>query len=123
MRKSKQEFKDNLSNKIKTGKFSSKDRWKTVKLLLGKDNNDDIPPLLLNDQPINDPNDQANAFNHYFHSQTQQDDSNVPVSELSQPDSILSSIELTIDEVESTLKSLAIGKACDPDHINNRILK
>ena len=122
-RKSKQEFKDNLSNKITTGKFSSKYWWKTVKLLLGKDNNDDIPPLLLNGQPINDPNDKANAFNHYFHSQTQLDDSNVPVPELFQPDSILSSIELTIDEVESTLKSLAFGKACGPDQINNRILK
>ena len=94
-----------------------------MKLLLGKDNNDDIPPLLLNGQPISDSNDKANAFNHYFHSQTQLDDSNVPVPELSQPDSILSSIELTIDEVESTLKSLAIGKACGPDQINNRILK
>ena len=62
MRKSKQEFKDNLSNKITTGKFSSKDWLKTVKVLLGKDNNDDIPPLLLNGQPINDPNDKANAL-------------------------------------------------------------
>ena len=43
MRKLKQEFKDNLSNKITTRKFSSKDWWKTVKLLLGKDKNDDIP--------------------------------------------------------------------------------
>ena len=94
-----------------------------MKLLLGKDKNDDIPPLLLNGQPINDPNDKANAFNHYFHYQTQLDDSNVPVPELSQPDSILSSLELTIYEVESTLKSLAIGKAWGPDQINNRILK
>ena len=92
-------------------------------ITLGKDNNDDIPPLLLNGQPINDSNYKANAFNHYFHSQTQLDDSNVPVPELSQSGSILSSIELTIDEVESTLKSLAIGKACGPDQINNRILK
>ena len=110
MRKSKQEFKDNLSNKITTGKFSSKDWWKTVKLLLGKDKNDDIPPLLLNGQPINDPRDKANAFKHYFYSQTQLDYSNVPVPELSQPDYILSSIELTIDEVESTLKSNPLKK-------------
>ena len=54
---------------------------------------------------------------------SQLDDSNVPVPELSQPDSILSSIELTIDEVENTLKPLAIGKTCGPDQINNRILK
>ena len=80
-------------------------------ITLGKDKNDDIPPLLLNGIPINDPNDKANAFNHYFHSQTQLDDSNVPVPELSQSNSILSSIELTIDEVKSTLKSLAIGKS------------
>ena len=92
-------------------------------ITLGKDKNDDIPPLLLNGIPINDPNDKANAFNHYFHSQTQLDDSNVPVPELSQSNSILSSIELTIDEVKSTLKSLAIGKSCGPDQINNIILK
>ena len=73
---------------------------KTEKLLLGKDENDDIPPLLLTGQPINDPNDKAKACNHYFHFQTQLDDSNVPVSELSQPNSILSSIEHTIDEVK-----------------------
>ena len=66
-------------------------------------------------------NDKANDFNHYFHSQTQLDDCNVPVPELSQPNSILSSIKLTIDEDKSTLKSLAIGKACGPDQINNRI--
>ena len=82
-----------------------------MKLLLGNDKNDDIPPLLLNGQPINDLNDKANAFNHYFHSHIQLDYSNVPVPELSQPNFILSSINLTIDEVKSTLKSLAIGKA------------
>ena len=95
---------------------------KIVKLLLGNDKNDDIPPLLLNGQPINDLNDKTNAFNHYFHSHIQLDYSNVPVPEHSQPNSILSSINLTIDEVKSTLKSLAIGKACGPDQINNRIL-
>ena len=57
MRKSKQEFKDSHSNKITIRKFSSTDWWKTVKLLLGKDRNDDMPPLLLNDHSINDPND------------------------------------------------------------------
>ena len=56
------EFKDNLSNKITTGIFSSKDWWKTVKLLLGKDKHNDIPPLLLNGQPINDHNDKANVL-------------------------------------------------------------
>ena len=64
-------------------------------------------------------NDKANDFNHYFHSQTQLDDSNALVPEFSQPNSILSLIEFTIDEVKSTLKSIAIGKACGPHQINN----
>ena len=35
----------------------------------------------------------------------------------------LSSIELTIEEVQSTLKFLVTGKACGPDQINNQTLK
>ena len=33
-----------------------------MKTLLGKDKMDDIPPLIQNGQPINDPNDKANVF-------------------------------------------------------------
>ena len=32
-------------------------------------------------------------------------------------------IQLNIEEITTILKSLLIGKACDPDCINNRILK
>ena len=83
----------------------------------------EIPPLIQNGQPINDPNDKANVFNQYFQSQTELDDSNIPVPELPQSNFSLSSIELNTEEVQSTLKSLVTGKACGPDHINNRILK
>ena len=84
---------------------------------------DDIPPLIQNGQPINDPNDKANVFNQYFQSQTELDDSNIPVPELQQSNFSLSSVELNTEEVQSTLKSLVTGKACGPDQINNRILK
>ena len=60
---------------------------------------DDIPPLIQNGQPINDPNDKANILNQYFQSQTELDDSNIPVPELPQSNFSLSSIELTIEEV------------------------
>ena len=123
LREAKKEYKIKLSEKITPGKFSSKDWWKTIKTLLGKDKMDDIPPLIKNGQPINDPNDKANIFNQYFQSQTELDDSNIPVPELPQSNFSLSSIELTIEEVQSTLKSLVTGKACGPDQINNRILK
>ena len=84
---------------------------------------DDIPPLIQNGQPINDPNDKANVFNQYFQSQTELDDSNIPVPELQQSNFSLSSIDLNTEEVQGTLKSLVTGKACGPDQINNRILK
>ena len=72
-------------NKVKLSakntKFSSKDLWKTIKSLLGKDNMENIhvPPLMQNGQPINDTNEKANAFKQYFQSQTELDDSNIPV--------------------------------------------
>ena len=84
---------------------------------------EDIPPLIKNGQPINDPNDKANVFNQYFQSQTELDDGNIPVPELQQSNFLLSSIELNTEEVQSTLKSLVTSKACGPDQINNRILK
>ena len=57
----------------------------------------ELPPLIQNGQPINDPNDKAIAFNQYFQSQTELDDSNIPVPEIPQSNISLSS---------STLKSL-----------------
>ena len=44
MRKYMQEFNDKFSNKITTGKFSSKNWRKTAKSLLGKAKIYDIPP-------------------------------------------------------------------------------
>ena len=82
---------------------------------------EDIPPLIQNGQPINDPNDKANVFNQYFQSQTELDD--IPVPELPKSNFHFLCIELTVEEVQSTLKSLVTGKACGPDQINNRIFK
>ena len=62
---------------------------------------EDIPPLIQNGQPINDPNDKAYIFNQYFQSQTELDDSNIPVLELPQSNFLRSSIELTIEDVQS----------------------
>ena len=38
-------------------------------------------------------------------------------------DSPLSNIVLTLDEVDSVLKSLPVGKAVGPDGISNRVIK
>ena len=110
MREAKKDYKIKLSEKITSGKFSSKDWWKTIKTLLGKDKMDDIPPLIKNGQPINDPNHKANIFNQYFQSQTELDDSNIPVLELPQLNFSLSSTELNTEEVQSTLNLLSLAK-------------
>ena len=37
-----------------------------------------VPPLIQNGQPKNDPNEKDNAFNQYFQSQRELDESNTP---------------------------------------------
>ena len=56
----------NFQKKNTSGKFSSKDWRKTIKTFLCKDKIEDIPPLIQNRHPKNDPNDKANVFNQYF---------------------------------------------------------
>ena len=90
----KHEYKIKLSEKITSGKFSSKDWWKTIKSLLGMDKMEDIPSLIQIRQPINDLNDKASTFNRYFQSQTVLDDSSIPVPEL--PQSIFSCFQLNL---------------------------
>ena len=46
LREAKKNYKIKLSEKITSGKISSKDWWKTIKTLLDKDKMDDIPPLI-----------------------------------------------------------------------------
>ena len=110
IKSAKQDLKDNIS---------SKDWWKTFKCLIEKDKTDPIPPLNHNGKQINDPTEKANAFNKYFHLQSQLDDRNKPVPNLAPPSNFLSSITVQKEEVCVILKSLATGKACGPDQISN----
>ena len=43
-----------------------------------------IPPLIQNEQPIDDPKDKTNASNQHIQSQTELNNSNIIVSELPQ---------------------------------------
>ena len=118
-----QDLKDKSANKLKSDNISSKDWWKTFKCLIGKDKTDPIPPLNHNGKQINDPTEKANAFNKYFHLQSQLNDRNKPVLNLAPSSNFLSSITVQKEEVCIILKSLATGKACGPDQISNRVLK
>ena len=45
------------------------------------------------------------------------------MAHLDPPTKLLNTIQLNTEEITAILKSLEIGKACDPDFINNRVLK
>ncbi|MCG7881047.1 MAG: hypothetical protein JAY96_05605 [Candidatus Thiodiazotropha endolucinida] len=123
LRKSKQDYKDKLAEKIDSNSLSSKDWWKTFKSLINKSKLNTIPPINYNGRVINLPCDKANLFNNFFESQTQLDDDGREVPHLDLPLHTLNTIHLTVEEVRGILKTLIIGKACGPDCINNRILK
>ena len=60
----------------------------------------------------------------FFVDQTLLDDSTASLPQtVNVPDYNLDSLNISREEVESTLKSLPLGKAAGPDLINNRILK
>ena len=111
--------KTNLANKLLDNNISTKDWWKFLKICLGKDAKENIPPLHFQNETINNPKDKADIFNAFFHSQSLLDETNKDIPTLSEPINTLDSIHLEIEEVCSILKSLKVGKACGPDMINN----
>ena len=65
--------------------------------------------------------DKANFLNDYVIQQTTLNEANASLPPQSRHS--LSSIIITADEVQSTLKSLSVGKATGPDSISNHLLK
>ena len=94
IKNAKNEFKENLANKINANNISSRDWWKTFKSLLGKDKHDTIPPLNYNNTSINDPSEKANLFNHLFVSQTLLNNIDKDVHHLTLPEYRLNEISL-----------------------------
>ena len=82
IRKSKKDLKDELAKKLNSKNISGKDWWKTFKCLIGKGKHSPIPPLNHNGDQINDPSEKANIFNKYFQLQSQLDDTNKAVPNL-----------------------------------------
>ena len=80
-----------------------------------------MPPLNYNGRVINAPCDKANIFNMYLESQTQLNVHGKEAPHLDPPTNLLNITQLIKEEITANLKSLEIGKACDPGYINNRI--
>ena len=81
-----------------------------------------IPPILHNDNLIFDDIEKANLFNIYFSKQSEIDDSNSNILNLSHATNQISEIKLCENEVEDVLKVLNPTKTSGPDLINPRLL-
>ena len=98
--------------------------WKTLKFVIKPDQASSIPALNREGVIYCNDNDKANILNQYFIEQTIIEEENATLhTTLPLPARKFDSITVTLDDVESTLKTLQLGKAARPDAINNRILK
>ena len=124
IRKSKSAEIENLSEKLKDTNIRPTSWWKTLKSFIKPDQASSIPPLNREGIIYCNDNDKANILNQYFIEQTviEEENATLPTT-LPLPAHKFDSITVTPDDVESTLKTLKLGKAAGPDAINNRILK
>ena len=125
IRNSKQQFYDNIAEKLESKSLSSKDWWSTLKTFISPNLNSAIPPIESEGIIYTDDFEKANLFNNYFQGQTVLDDSNAVLPELPEPSYLtsLSSIAFDPQEVEEILRTLKTDKASGPDGLSNRILK
>ena len=122
----KQSHNDKIADKLLSTTLSVKDWWSTLKTFIIPITKSSIPPLEFNNNIYTAECDKANILNTFFQSQTVLNEQNATLPDL--PDinrlnSHLESIVLSRTEVESVLKSLAVGKASGPNGLSNRILR
>ena len=107
MRNSKQQFYDNIAEKLKSKSLSSKDWWSTLKTFISPYLNSATPQIESEGIIHTDDFEKANHFNNYFQGQTILDDCNAVLPELPEPSFLtsLSSIAFNPQEVEEILKN------------------
>ena len=124
IRKSKHIQTDKLAQKLANDTSGPKDWWKTLKQFIKPDHRSSFTPLTKYGDIYSDDVDKANLLNQFFAEQTHLDETNSTLpSDIPPLPHNLDSISTTPQEVEIMLKALKLGRAADPDAINNRILK
>ena len=109
---------------IAEGKRNSKKWWHILKSLLGQTNDSDFPPLHFDGQIITDNKDKATAFNNFFSSTAQLDDSNAQLPEIHGPvDVSLEDIAVSEQDVIDQIEALDTTKAYGPDGLSPVFLK
>ena len=124
-RTSRDDFYNNIANKLADPKTSTKTFWKTTKLVYGTKRSASVPDLIVDDHLISESTEKAEAFNKYFTEQCRLDPTqNDPLPDfVSLTDTQIETIILTPEEIYRILKNLNVSKALGPDKISNRILK
>ena len=124
VRKARDAYQDKLVSRLSDDHPSTRTWWKTCNQISGlKPSHYGIPPLLKNNKLIFNDLDKANEFNNFFAMQTDLDDSEAVLPELSLPENQLCDIEISETDVEDVLSILNPSKASGPDLINPRLLK
>ena len=114
---------DKLSDKHKNSGTGPKDWRRTLKGFIKPSKTTSVPPLNVDGKIYSDNKDKSNLLN-IFTEQTILDNSTTSLPQfIPRVDSKLETITLIPYEVEAILSSLQVGKAAEPDHINNRLLK
>ena len=85
IRNSKQQFYDNIAEKLKSKSLSSKDWWSTLKTFISPNLNSAIPPIETEGIIYTDDLEKSNLFNNYFQGQTILADSNTVLPDLPEP--------------------------------------
>ena len=124
IRKSKSAEIQNMSEKLKDANIRPASWWKTLKSFIKPDQASSIPPLNREGMICCNDNNKANILNQYFIEQTviEEENATLPIT-FPLPLQKFDFMTVTPDDVESTLKTLQLGKAAGPGAMNNRILK
>ena len=126
LRSAKANYFNKICQDIKENKFSSKDWWKLINKISGFTHNPKDINVISTDKDtlIYDNTEKANILNEFFCSQSTIDDSNNQLpSTQSFPDTILSNINITEEDIKDAIKCLKIDKASGPDKISPRMIK
>lgn len=106
--------------------FGTKEWWRLVNTFMSKKgiNTNEIPPLELNGQVYYSNKEKADIFNNFFISQSTLLGNNDPIPDLELSNGpILSTIELSENDVKKAIDNLDTNKAVGPDLIHNVLLK
>jgi hypothetical protein len=115
VRKARDAYQDKLVSRLSDDHPSTRTWWKTCNQISGlKPSHYGIPPLLKNNNLIFNDLDKANEFNNFFPMQTDLDDSEAVLPELSLPENQLCDIKISETDAEDVLSILNPSKASGP---------